>query len=312
MEIGHAPVPAPPAHTTVPCKTERGHEEISRRSPLIGPRMRAILLLVDGRRTHAELRRLGENFGVPEGSLESLESLGLIRIPKAAEPSASIAALPTMVVQPAPEPPVVAAAESIQMSLQPTHPEPPPPEPLWPEQLAHPVQGLQQIQPAQSIESKPAQPAEPVRPPAIEAQPRAPQVFIEAEEQHSEDTPAELRDLDSQRSGQTTLGGLLDTMRSSIYPLLESAFGGLDPVSDDEGPTSDPELVEVRRMLMREVRSRAPVAGAMTVMKLRRAGTREELLARLGEVSQHITQPMRQLSAQQILTNARNRLERPH
>lgn len=311
MEIGHAPVPAPPAHTTVPRKTERGHQEISRRSPLLGPRMRAILLLVDGRRTHAELRRLVVNVGVPEDSLESLESLGLIRIPKAAEPSASIAALPTRGVQPAPEPPVVAAAESIQMSLQPTHPGPPPPEPFPPEQLAHRVQRLQHVQPAQPIESEPAQPAEPVQPPAIGALPRAPQAFIEAEEQHSEDTPTELRDLDSQRSGQTTLGGLLDTMRSSIYPLLESAFGGLDPVSD-EGPSSDPELVEVRRMLMREVHSRAPVAGAMTVMKLRRAGTREELLARLGEVSQHINQPMRQLSAQQILTNARNRLERPH
>lgn len=124
-----------------------------------------------------------------------------------------------------------------------------------------------------------------------------PQIEVAAEEP-TEEAPA------------TTRSSLVDSMMSTFFPAFESTFGGLP--KDAALEPRDPELEAVRRTLMREVRSRAPVAGAMTLLKLRGAGTREELLALLDEVASHISQPMRHLSALQILTNARTALERPH
>jgi hypothetical protein len=62
---------------------------------------------------------------------------------------------------------------------------------------------------------------------------------------------------------------------------------------------------------MREVRQKSPITGALTLRKLRRATRREELVALLDEVAAHISQPMRQLSAQQVLLRVRGLLEAP-
>jgi hypothetical protein len=105
-----------------------------------------------------------------------------------------------------------------------------------------------------------------------------------------------------------TESGLVDSMMSSLFPLFESAFGGLGRTSD---LPRDDALEEARRILMREVRAKAPVAGALTLMKLRRAQTREELMALFDEVDSHIGTLMRHLSAQQTLLHVRGLLERP-
>jgi len=73
----------------------------------------------------------------------------------------------------------------------------------------------------------------------------------------------------------------------------------------------DDALEEARRILMREVRAKAPVTGALTLVKLRRATTREELTALFDEVGSHISLPMRRLSTQQILLHVKSLLERP-
>jgi hypothetical protein len=59
------------------------------------------------------------------------------------------------------------------------------------------------------------------------------------------------------------------------------------------------------------VRSKAPVKGAMTLIKLRRASTRGDLMALFDEVGSNITGPTRRLSTQQTLLSVKGLLERP-
>jgi len=109
---------------------------------------------------------------------------------------------------------------------------------------------------------------------------------------------------------RSTTGGRFDSVMSSLYPLLESAFGNAGRIPNAERPQDD-ALEEARRILMREVRAKAPVTGALTLVKLRRATTREELTALFDEVGSHISLPMRRLSTQQILLHVKSLLERP-
>lgn len=109
---------------------------------------------------------------------------------------------------------------------------------------------------------------------------------------------------------RTSTSGRLDSMMSSLYPLLESAFGNPSRLPSADRPQDD-ALEEARRILMREVRSKAPVTGALTLVKLRRATTREELTALFDEVGSHISLPMRRLSTQQILLHVKSLLTRP-
>jgi len=53
----------------------------------------------------------------------------------------------------------------------------------------------------------------------------------------------------------------------------------------------------------------APVAGSLTLMRLRRARTREELAGLLDEVEQRIAKPPRPLAAAQTLRRVRDLLE---
>jgi hypothetical protein len=100
----------------------------------------------------------------------------------------------------------------------------------------------------------------------------------------------------------------VDAVVSSLFPFLESAFGGQGP--GDAPITGDDALEEARRTLVREVRRKAPLTGAFTLAKLRRARTREELEALLDEVQSRLSTPMRHLSARQTLQHVRALLTR--
>jgi hypothetical protein len=71
----------------------------------------------------------------------------------------------------------------------------------------------------------------------------------------------------------------------------------------------DPTVTEAREILLRAVRSVAPVAGSLTLLRLRRARTREELAGLLDEVEQRIAKPPRPLAAAQTLRRVRELLE---
>ncbi len=90
-----------------------------------------------------------------------------------------------------------------------------------------------------------------------------------------------------------------------------SAEAWPEPADADDAAatTTDPVVTEAREMLLRAVRSVAPVAGSLTLLRLRRARTREELAGLLGEVEQRIAKPPRPLAAEQTLRRVRELLE---
>lgn len=62
----------------MPAKTEQGRAEIESRSRRLPGGLRSLLLLVDGRRTVAELQALAKRLNAPEDALQQLLSLELI------------------------------------------------------------------------------------------------------------------------------------------------------------------------------------------------------------------------------------------
>jgi hypothetical protein len=102
---------------------------------------------------------------------------------------------------------------------------------------------------------------------------------------------------------------LSDSLMSSQYPTSDSALGEL--AGAERGASPDEMLAEARRILMRAVRAKAPVTGSLTLIKLRRTRTRQDLLALFDEIDSHISKPIGHLSAQQTLRHARRLLERP-
>lgn len=79
---------------------------------------------------------------------------------------------------------------------------------------------------------------------------------------------------------------------------------------EEHNGDADPQLEEARRILLRAIRSEAPVAGALTFIKLRRARSRGDLLALLSEVEQRISRPLHRLTATQTLRHVRSLLVR--
>jgi len=96
---------------------------------------------------------------------------------------------------------------------------------------------------------------------------------------------------------ESTSAGLMDeSPADSWYAALTDAQSG------------DTAFVEARDILVRAVRQEAPVAGSLTLMRLRRARSRADLVALLEEVEQRITKPHRSLSAAQTLRRVRHLL----
>ena len=80
----------------MPAKTEQGRAEIENRSRKLQGGLRSLLLLVDGRRSIAELQELAKRLNAPEDALHQLLSLELI--------SGEMAAAQPSIGEPANEP----------------------------------------------------------------------------------------------------------------------------------------------------------------------------------------------------------------
>jgi hypothetical protein len=109
----------------------------------------------------------------------------------------------------------------------------------------------------------------------------------------------------------------LDTVSGPLPPslslqpesvLTDSMLGDL-PISDlaplDE---ADAALDEARAILMRAVKAEAPVAGSLTLMRLKRARSRNDIEALLDEVEQRITKPFKGIWAAQTIARVRDLL----
>jgi hypothetical protein len=101
---------------------------------------------------------------------------------------------------------------------------------------------------------------------------------------------------------------------SSLLPSAQSLQGDSNwsqPPLDTEAAANDAPLAEARALLIRAVRSEAPVAGTFTLLRLKRAATRAELEALLDEVEQRLRKPHRRVIAAQMLRHVRHLLTLP-
>jgi hypothetical protein len=98
---------------------------------------------------------------------------------------------------------------------------------------------------------------------------------------------------------------------SSLLPaarslLPESGWSTLSGVP--LAPEVDAPLEEVRALLVKALREQAPVTGSLTLMKLRRAATRDEMEALLDEVEQRLRKPRRMIVVAQTMRHVRHLL----
>ncbi len=108
--------------------------------------------------------------------------------------------------------------------------------------------------------------------------------------------------LESRPAGDSSL---LPSVRSL---LPESGWSTLPPLAESE---IDRPLQEARELLMRALRAQAPVSGSLTLMKLRRAATRDEVESLLDEVEQRLRKPHRMIIAAQTMRHVRHLLSLP-
>lgn len=222
----------------VPVKTEAGQAELGTRRLRLSQRHRTVLLLVDGRRTEAQVRDLAAQAGVPGTCFDELLGLSLIALPES-EPAQA----------PAPVAPAVAPAAAL------------------------------------------AAPASPAL--AAEAPATVPTVPQDSLLPASETLPPDSSALD------WDLGGA---------PPPDS---WLPPESDEgEAEPVDAAFDQAREMLVRAVRTEAPVTGSLTLLRLRRARSRADLDVLLDEVEARISKPHRSLAATQTLRSVRQLLAR--
>ena len=102
-------------------------------------------------------------------------------------------------------------------------------------------------------------------------------------------------------------------VESSLLPSSQSLQGESiwSVIEEDAAAPPDRPLAEARELLLRAVRQEAPVSGALTLMKLRRAITREAVEALLDEVEQRLRKPRRQIIAAQTMRHVRHLLSLP-
>jgi hypothetical protein len=94
-------------------------------------------------------------------------------------------------------------------------------------------------------------------------------------------------------------------------PRGAEAWGSVEAAQDEDADVEDPALEEARDMLLRAVRAEAPVAGSLTLMRLRRATSRDELDALLDEVEARLRKPHRMLATTLLMRRVRQLLGLP-
>jgi hypothetical protein len=100
---------------------------------------------------------------------------------------------------------------------------------------------------------------------------------------------------------------------SSLLPSSQSLHGESNwPRLEAEcGAPADRPFAEARDLLLRAVRQEAPVSGALTLLKLRRAASRDALESLLDEVELRLRKPRRQIIAAQTMRHVRHLLSLP-
>lgn len=250
-----------------PQKTPEGIAELSARSRGLTQRHRTLLLLIDGQRSLDQVLSLAHQAGVPRAYMDELVALGLVVVPATAGMQ-GLALPPTL-------PPIAAAT-------------PPPPAPV------------------------PARVAVPATPNAID---------IELGNDFMVSGPGAGPSVGPHFSptGGPSRAGVENPGPSRVEPDPDVGLeDDSDPWDDNESfgralsaselsalDLSDQSLAEARNVLLQALRQEAPVAGAVTMLRVRRARNREALVALLPEVEQKI-------GSQRHLSDAARILRRVH
>ena len=104
----------------------------------------------------------------------------------------------------------------------------------------------------------------------------------------------------------TSDSSLLPSVRSLLPESGWSTLSGAPLAAE-----VDPPLEEARELLIKAVREQAPVTGSLTLMKLRRAATRDDMESLLDEVEQRIKKPRRMIVVAQTMRHVRHLLGLP-
>lgn len=102
-----------------------------------------------------------------------------------------------------------------------------------------------------------------------------------------------------------------ESLLPSAQSLLPESGWAPGPAGASPPTAGDRPLEEARALLLRAVRSEAPVSGLLTLRKLERAAGREEIEGLLDEVEQRIRRPRRLIIAAQTLRHVRHLLGLP-
>lgn len=253
----------------IPVKTPEGQAELASRQRRVSQRHRTVLFLVDGRRSEHEVRALAAQAGASDSCFGELVDMGLIAI-----------------VQP------------VQAQHTPTVPIPrPAPTEDEPLHVDIPIEPQEEPAPTPAPVPTP-DPAPPAADAAVPAAPPAGVEPIVLHEEHESLLPAA-------RTLQPESVLTESTMETPSFS--ESVLQDFEAL--EASRSNDASLEEARGILIRAVRKESPVAGALTLMRLRRAKSREELAELIDEVESRIIKPYRSLAAQQVLRRARHLLE---
>ncbi len=257
----------------VPFKTQEGHDELARRTRRLGQRHRTLLLLVDGRRSVDQVLALARAAGVDEEHYRALVEMGLIAVPDGALTA------PTQAMPLDDEPDDAGAAEpeferSSELDVE------------------LPLAGDARI-PTPSVPAAPAAARATLVAPAPMAEPQAPAALAVTRRPsaHAAEPPPEL----TERAPE---------------PDRTPAATGFDAPDWLPAPVDGP-LEQAREVLVRALRAEAPIAGQLTLMKVRHANDRAELEALLREVEERIARPRQRLAAARTMRHVRNLLRTP-
>jgi hypothetical protein len=318
----------------VPVKTEQGYDEIAHRTRRMSQRHRTVLLLVDGHRTEDEILSLAARAGVPPLCYAELVAQGLVAAPVGAQAQAGAprmtgssmpagqSAFPADVRSPAPAGPEVAVEDGVP-GVDAAWPDEPATQPL-PLRSAFVRSGM--APPSDSgpgpldagAAPAPAAPAPAGRQADVDenrvpaAAKGVPTLDAWAGARADSLPPAALYASRFSASGfpamdfassQSEPDSLLPPMRTLAPDSTVSSLGDSLSLAAEDRP-----LEEARDLLMRAVSREAPVAGSLTLIRLRRASSRDEMRDLLDEVEARIIRPRNREAAEKVLRHARHLL----
>jgi hypothetical protein len=233
-------------------------------------RHRTVLFLIDGKRHADEVRTMAVSAGVPDTCFDELVDLGML-----------VLADPT---QPMPLDGPISTSGTLHVELP-----------------------LDELAPLQAVAPQPAHRQYITQPAALRPNIRSPHIRSPS---IRNSRPMPLDDDDDESILPASLPLHLDES------VLSDALVNNTPVADSWLPLDiedallvDKSLAQARLIMMKAVRQEAPIAGALTLMRLRRAATHTELSLLLPEVEARITKPHRALAAGQTMKRVRDLME---